>query len=445
MKHDLEYSEDGAGCRACGEKWSYPNLKQSDGKCSAVPDTLEHSRDLERKDPVSLFDVAVRMTEAEGAISDLRSLPYNLKQIDTMVREVIADIPERMVDLEAQMQRMVATVLPPDLSGISAALEALSKRLEDLAAAGDRYGDHIVKAHCRIDQLEGRFRQREDDIEGWLQRAGTHDAHVTNARHRVDALTDRLDKHERGDQDRVTYAVAEANKAVDAANLALELVRAVRQAGDVVGVNVGRLTDRVAAMEDGAGGNPFQIVRNSPPTPPPSFCGPSAEVESLNKLVNEQRRTINKQGEEIERLKRGERAADAEVVRLSCQLDFYRRTGYWDIPEELVARIDACRIAGQTASDQADFDMEAASIVADLQRALKDRPDGWIPVGERLPDELSIVIAGDGSQHVAYYDADTDPSIWHVVGADFVLENVTHWRPLPKPPKECQCADVEGQ
>ena len=120
MKHDLEYSEDGAGCRACGETWTSTEVQHGGGisKCSAVPDTLEHSRDLERNDPVSLFDVAVRMTEAEGAISDLRSLPYKLKQLDTMVREVIADIPERMVDLEAQMQRMVATVLPPDRKSV---------------------------------------------------------------------------------------------------------------------------------------------------------------------------------------------------------------------------------------------------------------------------------------------------------------------------------------
>lgn len=59
------------------------------------------------------------------------------------------------------------------------------------------------------------------------------------------------------------------------------------------------------------------------------------------------------------------------------------------------------------------------------------RPDGWIPVGERLPDETKdeyVLVVCE------YYDKITVETrkMWHV---DSV---VTHWQPLPELPKGAQ-------
>lgn len=63
-----------------------------------------------------------------------------------------------------------------------------------------------------------------------------------------------------------------------------------------------------------------------------------------------------------------------------------------------------------------------------------DRPEvlnDWISVDDRLPENIKDVIAFDdqGSMAIAYYNRgkwDSDPDI---------LWMVTHWQPLPKPPK----------
>lgn len=65
----------------------------------------------------------------------------------------------------------------------------------------------------------------------------------------------------------------------------------------------------------------------------------------------------------------------------------------------------------------------------------------WIPVAERLPVDGEWVLCYDGSVEVKvferthsgpiFYDGDT--YCYSPVGR---LSNVTHWMPLPEPPKE---------
>ena len=58
----------------------------------------------------------------------------------------------------------------------------------------------------------------------------------------------------------------------------------------------------------------------------------------------------------------------------------------------------------------------------------------WIPVSERLPDlEVSVLTYYCGVCVGELYE----DGAWEISGFEgFVLEEVTHWMPLPPPPKE---------
>lgn len=64
---------------------------------------------------------------------------------------------------------------------------------------------------------------------------------------------------------------------------------------------------------------------------------------------------------------------------------------------------------------------------------------GWIPVSERMPIDFEAVIAFDGDQVYgeAMYSSDDGFTIDGYEPCDRLkLQNVTHWMPLPPPPKE---------
>ena len=70
---------------------------------------------------------------------------------------------------------------------------------------------------------------------------------------------------------------------------------------------------------------------------------------------------------------------------------------------------------------------EITSLRAELEKAKKD---GWISVKDRLPRELMCVTTTDGSHVRPAYR--TGNARWSAWGDD----KVTHWQPLPEPPKE---------
>ena len=74
--------------------------------------------------------------------------------------------------------------------------------------------------------------------------------------------------------------------------------------------------------------------------------------------------------------------------------------------------------------DRGQYDKGYADGVADATPK-------WIPVTERLPEDASTVLAidNDGTISSAYY-----VGRWHS-GGDLDEDAVTHWMPLPEPPK----------
>ena len=62
----------------------------------------------------------------------------------------------------------------------------------------------------------------------------------------------------------------------------------------------------------------------------------------------------------------------------------------------------------------------------------------WISVKDRLPEEsgMYIVTANDGhAQRVSFVQWQKKNRMWNLTGARSYWR-VTHWMPLPKPPKE---------
>ncbi len=179
-KHDLEYDEDGASCRACGDRWNLTDLNHG------------------------------------GAAMDCPGAPAP------------DDLPDRVVDLEARVEAMRG------------------------------HGDHIVKAHCRIDQLARRLTKREARFDAWATKMVEEHNRYTR---QVDGMVTRLDQHKK----RVDHA--------------LSMARVTRQTVDADAANMENLARALGALEarvnDLAGsGDParFSDVTFPPaatPEPPP--------------------------------------------------------------------------------------------------------------------------------------------------------------------------------
>ena len=57
----------------------------------------------------------------------------------------------------------------------------------------------------------------------------------------------------------------------------------------------------------------------------------------------------------------------------------------------------------------------------------------WIPVSERLPDANGVYLSVDDMGIYSFRVFDPNKRMWKAIWED---EKVTHWMPLPEPPKE---------
>lgn len=116
--------------------------------------------------------------------------------------------------------------------------------------------------------------------------------------------------------------------------------------------------------------------------------------------------------------------------------------------DELVERL---RAETYTLEELSIILPRAADAIEELSRAVekwinveRDRlfksVPRWIPVTERVPlygqDVLAVRTYGDGEKcqevlmaHIAVWNEETGEKWWNAT-------NITHWMPLPKPPKE---------
>lgn len=72
--------------------------------------------------------------------------------------------------------------------------------------------------------------------------------------------------------------------------------------------------------------------------------------------------------------------------------------------------------------------------IAELEAAQR-----WIPVGERLPEAETRVLAATPTGYMEVDWRFSEPIIDCGFANFFSLDNVTHWMPLPEPPEEERC------
>ena len=69
----------------------------------------------------------------------------------------------------------------------------------------------------------------------------------------------------------------------------------------------------------------------------------------------------------------------------------------------------------------------------EITEAISTRQGEWISVNDRLPENASDVLVYTNAIYIGWYDAHFNH--WTVYGFG-KAKNVTHWMPLPEPPKE---------
>lgn len=76
---------------------------------------------------------------------------------------------------------------------------------------------------------------------------------------------------------------------------------------------------------------------------------------------------------------------------------------------------------------------------AEIERRRPVDNGGWIPVSELLPEDGSdILVYCDDGEESRIVDCNYDNGVWFdcVFNTIMIFKNITHWMPLPKPPKK---------
>lgn len=111
--------------------------------------------------------------------------------------------------------------------------------------------------------------------------------------------------------------------------------------------------------------------------------------------------------------------------------------------ERLRAWIENCKAAASLRRNRGEESAVLnAESRADAYRELLERraADRWIPVSERLPEVDIMVLANDNgyvfSAKYCINDSHRCGYWYNDEVEDFDGHSVTHWKPLPEPPKE---------
>lgn len=77
--------------------------------------------------------------------------------------------------------------------------------------------------------------------------------------------------------------------------------------------------------------------------------------------------------------------------------------------------------------------LERLGTIADYLLANGVTLQQWIPVSERLPDANGVYLSVDDMGIYSFRVFDPSKRMWKAIWTE---EKVTHWMPLPEPPKE---------
>ena len=104
--------------------------------------------------------------------------------------------------------------------------------------------------------------------------------------------------------------------------------------------------------------------------------------------------------------------------------------------DELVNRLNVFRLKEDEYQSIPVYVSEIIGEAADAIELLqKTQQLKWIPVSERLPEDDTICILTNGVSNAIGYRGKVLG--WHLIWTDYLVESeVTHWMPLPHPPKE---------
>lgn len=114
--------------------------------------------------------------------------------------------------------------------------------------------------------------------------------------------------------------------------------------------------------------------------------------------------------------------------------DLVKRLKYkagWDESGDLEEAADAIE---ELQADKAALNGTVANLLEQIKGLGKPH---WIPKSERLPDGRDSVLALTGDCDI--YVCDYIPSVkqfWTIPGDELHIDDITHWQPLPQPPKE---------
>lgn len=89
-------------------------------------------------------------------------------------------------------------------------------------------------------------------------------------------------------------------------------------------------------------------------------------------------------------------------------------------------------------------DIPADVVIEDIRAMPTITPqDEWVSVEDALPDKHTQVLMWDSKWNIAeagnYYNRHF--WVYNEIGDGFIAENITHWMPLPEPPKEDEGCD----
>ena len=122
------------------------------------------------------------------------------------------------------------------------------------------------------------------------------------------------------------------------------------------------------------------------------------------------------------------------------------------------SRLDEMGVDGGTHACMCDLMQKAANAIEELESQLKSQlksqkcnrdsenairleekqatSDGWIPVTERLPEDGQDVLGFlQNDTERGIFPANYDHGIWFDCLFNIHIQSVTHWMPLPEPPK----------